>query len=263
MSSGLNAIVTGGSRGIGRAIAVSLGGAGWSVAVNYASSEEAARGVVDQIEAAGGRAVAIRANVAEADDRRRLLDDAVDALGPISLLVNNAGITSPDRGKDLLDASEQAFDTVIATNLRGPHLLTQLVARHMIETASNESATDRPFRAIVNIGSISAFAVSTDRADYCIARAATTMMTRVWAARLARHGIHVYEVRPGIIATDMTAPVQGKYDKLIHEQDLLPIARWGKPQDVADAVVMLAGGTLGYSTGETVHVDGGFHLRRL
>lgn len=260
MSQPRTAIVTGASRGIGRAIAEALGARGWSVAVNYHANADAAQQVVAAIQASGGKAIAVQADVAKAEDRQRLVERTIAELGPISLLVNNAGITSPDRARDLLDHREEAFDHLFATNLKGPYFLTQLVARHML-AAGNATATGP--RCIINISSLSGYAVSTNRGDYCMAKAAMGMMTKVWAVRLAEHGIGVYEVRPGVIASDMTAPVKAKYDKLIQEEGLLPIARWGKPEDVSRAVVMLADGHLAYSTGETLNIDGGFHIRRL
>ena len=254
------AIVTGASRGIGRGIAEALGARGWAVAVNYHSNPDAAAEAVRTVERAGGRAVAIQADVGHSDDRRRLVEQTIEQLGDIHLLVNNAGITSPDRARDLLEHSEEAFDRLFATNLKGPYFLTQQVARHMVNSATPSGGAPR---AIINISSLSAYAVSTNRGDYCMAKAAMGMMTQVWAARLAEHGILVYEVRPGVIASDMTAPVKEKYDRLIGEENLLPIARWGQPADVGRAVVMLADGHLAYSTGEILNVDGGYHIRRI
>ena len=255
------AIVTGASRGIGRGIAEALGARGWSVAVNYHANREAAQQVVAAIEAAGARATAVQADVAVAEDRQRLVQTASTELGPISLLVNNAGITSPDRALDLLEHTEEGFDRLFGTNLKGPYFLTQLVARHMVQQPL--PGEDAPPRCIINISSLSSYAVSTNRGDYCMAKAAMGMMTQVWAVRLAEHGIRVYEVRPGVIASDMTAPVKAKYDRLIHEEGMLPIARWGQPQDVSRAVLMLADGHIRYSTGEVINIDGGFHIRRL
>ena len=254
------AIVTGASRGIGRGIAEALGLHGWAVAVNYHANAEAANEVVAAIQRGGGRGIAVQADVGLTQDRQRLVEQTVAQLGSIDLLVNNAGITSPDRARDLLEHTEEGFDRLFATNLKGPHFLTQLVARHMLSQPPVDAAAPR---CIINISSLSAYAVSTNRGDYCMAKAALGMMTQVWAARLAEHNVLVYEVRPGVIASDMTAPVKAKYDKLIHEGDLLPLARWGRPEDVSRAILMLADGHLPYSTGETINVDGGFHIRRL
>jgi NAD(P)-dependent dehydrogenase (short-subunit alcohol dehydrogenase family) len=214
--------------------------------------------VVAAARAAGGNAVALQGDVALAADRQRLVTTAVEHFGRLDVLVNNAGITSPGR-KDLLEATEEAFDTVIATNLKGPFFLAQAAARQMI--ALRQAGTI-PRGTILNISSISAYAVSTNRADYCMAKAALPMMTWLLADRLAEYGIYVYEVCPGVIASDMTAPVQEKYDRLIAE-GLTPIRRWGQPDDVAAAVALLAGGHLPFSTGDRINVDGGFHIRRL
>jgi NAD(P)-dependent dehydrogenase (short-subunit alcohol dehydrogenase family) len=182
----------------------------------------------------------------------------MDEFGRIDVLVNNAGITSPGR-KDLLDATEENWDLVFATNLKGPFFLAQLAARQMIELM-NAGQIERG--TIVNISSISALAGSSNRADYSIAKAAMQMMTWLFADRLASERIWVYEVCPGVIASDMTAPVKEKYDALI-EGGLTPIKRWGQPEDVAKAVIALVGGAFPFSTGDRLHVDGGFHIRRL
>jgi NAD(P)-dependent dehydrogenase (short-subunit alcohol dehydrogenase family) len=252
------AIVTGASRGIGRAIAVRLAQDGFAVAVNYYSNAAAADEVVREIEAAGGRAVAVKADVGQAADRQALVAKPLAAFGRLDLLVNNAGITSVGR-KDLLEATEESWDTVFATNLKGPFFLAQAAAREMIALVA-KGAIGRG--TIVNVSSISAYAVSTNRADYCLAKAALPMMTWLFADRLAEHGINVYEVCPGVINSDMTAPVKEKYDRQI-AAGLSPIRRWGEPADVAAAVSVLAGGQLPFSTGDRINVDGGFHIRRL
>lgn len=252
------ALVTGASRGIGRAIALRLAREGLAVAVNYHTNAAAADEVVRQIEAAGAAAIAVQADVASAADRQRLVETTLARFGRLDVLVNNAGITSVGR-KDLLEATEESWDTVFATNLKGPFFLAQYAARKMIERIGSGAMAGG---TIVNVSSISAYAVSTNRADYCMAKAAMQMMTWLLADRLAEHGIRVYEVCPGVIASDMTAPVKEKYDKLIAE-GLSPIRRWGQPEDVAAAVAMLAAGQLPFSTGERINVDGGFHIRRL
>lgn len=252
------ALVTGASRGIGRAIALRLANDGYAVAVNYHSNRSAADEVVSQIAAAGGQAAAVQADVGRAADRERMVGETLAEFGRIDLLVNNAGITSVGR-KDLLDATEESWDAVFDTNLKGPFFLAQAVAREMIRLIK-ANTIDRG--TIVNVSSISAYAVSSNRADYCIAKSAMQMMTWLLADRLAELRIRVYEVCPGVIASDMTAPVQEKYDKLIAE-GLSPIRRWGQPEDVAAAVSMLASGALPFSTGERINVDGGFHIRRL
>ncbi|HEY7116186.1 MAG TPA: 3-ketoacyl-ACP reductase [Tepidisphaeraceae bacterium] len=254
-SAGRVAIVTGASRGIGRGIALALAREGFGVVVNYARNAAAAEEVGREIEAAGSRALLVQADVSVGEDRRRLVERTVAELGRIDLLVNNAGI-APEVRADLLEASEESFDRLINVNLKGPYFLTQLVANHM------RSAGTRGGK-IVNVTSVSAYAVSVNRGDYCVAKAGLAMMTRLYAARLAEYGINVYEVRPGVIETDMTGPVKAKYDELIFERDLTPIRRWGTPEDVGRAVVAIARDLLPFSTGEVINVDGGFHLRRL
>lgn len=255
-------LVTGASRGIGQAIAIALGAAGHDVTINYNASADAAQETARQVQAAGGRAHLVQADIGNAADRQKLLDQAVQAFGPVDLLVNNAGV-APKVRADMLELGEENFDWLMNTNLKGPFFLSQLVARHMMAQRPDAITEKRP--AIINISSISAYTASTNRADYCIAKAGVAMMTQLFAARLAEHGINVYEVRPGIIATDMTSSdaVKAKYDKLILEGDLLPIKRWGRPDDVARAVVAIANNLLPYSTGQVLDVDGGFHLRRL
>jgi len=252
------AIITGSSRGIGRAIAVRLASDGYGVVVNYARSREAADQVVSEIEQAGGAAIAVQADVSCQDDRRRLVEAVVERFGRLDVLVNNAGITSQGR-KDLLEATEESWDLVLGTNLKGPFFLSQLAARRMIDL-KKQGLIDAG--RIINISSISAYAVSTNRADYCIAKAGLKMMTWLLADRLAEEGITVFEVCPGVIASDMTAPVREKYDRLIAD-GLTPIRRWGQPEDIAQAVSLLTRGELPFSTGDTLNIDGGFHLRRL
>jgi NAD(P)-dependent dehydrogenase (short-subunit alcohol dehydrogenase family) len=252
------ALVTGASRGIGRAIASRLARDGYRVGVNYQSNATAAAESVREIAQAGGEAIPIQADVTRAVDRQGMIDDLLQRFGRLDLLVNNAGITSVGR-KDLLEATEESWDTVFATNLKGPFFLAQLAARKMIELIDAQTIGRG---TIINVSSISAYAVSTNRADYCIAKAAMQMMTWLLADRLAEQKILVYEVCPGVIASDMTAPVKEKYDQLI-DDGMSPIRRWGQPEDVAAAVAMLASGALGFSTGERINIDGGFHIRRL
>jgi len=259
------ALVTGASRGIGRAIAVTLAEDGWSVVVNYHASPEAAAETVAQVHAAGGQGVAIRADIGSAAGREDLVRETLSCYGQIDLLVNNAGM-GPRQRVDLLQATEASYDEVMAVNLKGPFFLTQLVAKAMVAAPPEERGAPRRavIRAIINIGSMSAYTSSTNRAEYCLSKAGVGMMTRLYADRLAEYGINVYEIRPGIIATDMTsaAAVREKYDRLI-DAGLTPFRRWGRPEDVAMAVQMLAAGRLPFSTGEVINVDGGFHLRRL
>ena len=257
------ALVTGASRGIGRAIAIELARVNYDVMINYAANAAAAEEACDAVRAASSdqnvRVATYRANVAEANDRENLLQQTREQFGRLDLLVNNAGI-APEKRTDLLDATVESFDRLIGVNLRGPYFLTQAVARWMIEQRTSGIDDYRP--AIVNITSVSAYAASPERGDYCVSKAGLSMMTKLYAARLANEGINVYEIRPGVIATDMTAGVKAKYDRLI-EAGLTPIKRWGTPEDVGRAVAAIAAGMFPFSTGEVINVDGGFHLRRL
>lgn len=252
------ALVTGGGRGIGRGIGLALAQAGWQVAFSYRGNAEAAQSALAEIQAAGAAGLAVQADVSLAADRTRLVEQVLEVFGGIDLLVNNAGM-APRVRSDLLEMSEASFDEVMGTNLKGPFFLTQQVARIMVEQQKGDP-NEQP--VIINIGSISSDTSSTNRGEYCISKAGMGMMTLLFADRLAQAGIRVYEVRPGIIETDMTAGVKEKYDQRI-AAGLLPINRWGRPEDVARAVVALASGILPYSTGEILNVDGGFHIRRL
>ena len=252
------ALVTGSSRGIGRAIAEELAEHGYAVCINYFSSAAAAEEVAHAVRQNGGIATTCQGDVGSGTDRERLLTHVHQEFGRLDLLVNNAGITSPGR-MDLLDLTTDNWERVFSTNLKGPFFLAQQAARQML---SQIEAATIPRGTIINISSISAYATSTNRADYCMAKSAMQMMTWLLADRLANDGIWVYEVCPGIIASDMTAPVQQKYDQLI-EDGLTPIRRWGTGTDVARAVRHLASGEFSFTTGERPNVDGGFHIRRL
>ena len=252
------ALVTGAGRGIGRGIALGLAERGWAVVVNYRSDAEAATETARLVAQAGGRGAAVQADVSDPEDRARLVAGTLERLGRIDLLVNNAGI-APRQRVDILEVGETSYDEVMAVNLKGPFFLTQRVAKAMIGLI--EAGTiERP--KIVNVGSLSAYTSSPSRGEYCLSKAGVAMMTALYADRLAEFGIHVYEIRPGIIETDMTRVVRKKYDGLI-AQGLTPIRRWGQPDDVARAVVAIAEEYLPFSTGEVINVDGGFHLRRL
>ena len=247
------ALITGASRGIGRAIALALAKEKFNCIVNYASNTAAANEVVEEVRKQEVSAIAIQADIASSSDRKRLVDETLKTFSRIDILVNNAGV-APQTRADILEASEESFDRLIATNLKGPYFLSQLVARQMLEQKGGK---------IITISSISAYAASTNRGDYCISKAGLSMMTKLYAARLADANIQVFELRPGIIETDMTAGVKEKYDALINDKDLTPIKRWGTPDDVAKAVVAIAKDLLPFSTGEVINIDGGFHLRRL
>jgi NAD(P)-dependent dehydrogenase (short-subunit alcohol dehydrogenase family) len=257
-TSGRAALVTGAGRGIGRGIALALAERGWAVAVNYRGNAEAAQETGRAVEAAGGRALLVQANVGLTADRERLLAETLAAFGRLDLLVNNAGM-GPRQRVDMLEVAEASYDEVMAVNLKGPFFLAQAAAKTMIGLLK-AGAIHNP--KIINIGSISAYTASTNRAEYCISKAGVGMLTALLADRLANEGINVYEIRPGIIETDLTSVAKAKYDALIAD-GLTPIRRWGQPHDVAAAVVAIADGYLPFSTGEVINVDGGFHLRRL
>jgi NAD(P)-dependent dehydrogenase (short-subunit alcohol dehydrogenase family) len=254
-------LVTGAGRGIGRGIAIELAKLGHAIVVNYAGNAKAAEECLEIVRAAGGEGVIARADISLSEDRERLMQEVLNVYGRIDLLVNNAGI-APSVRADLLEASEESFERLIAVNLKGPYFLTQRVARQMIEQVKSGGARAFGAPRIVTITSVSAYAPSVNRGDYCVAKAGLAMMTALYAARLAEYGINVYEIRPGVIATDMTRGVKEKYDKMI-EQGAWPIRRWGEPSDIGRVVAAIARGDLPYSTGEIINVDGGFHLRTL
>jgi NAD(P)-dependent dehydrogenase (short-subunit alcohol dehydrogenase family) len=253
------ALITGSSRGIGRGIALALAREGrWALAINFAGNETAAQETRALcLEAGAPRAEVVQCDVAEASQRRQMIDFVRADLGRLDLLVNNAGITSPGRA-DVLEATEESWDRVMNVNLRGPYFLTQAAANLMRESAPFDGVP----RAIINVSSISAFAVSTNRGDYCITKAGIGMMTQLWAVRLAEFGIGVFELQPGVIESDMTGPVKAKYDALF-AAGFAPINRWGQPDDLGRAVVAIARGDFPYTTGQVFHIDGGFHLRTL
>ena len=252
------ALVTGASRGIGRAIAVALAGHAWRVVINYLGQRAAALQALEQVEAAGGHGICVQADISLAADRQRLLESAEAAFGRLDLLVNNAGM-APRQRVDLLEVNEASYDEVMATNLKGPFFLTQQVARRMLaEVKPGQDYCPK----VINMGSVSAYTSSLNRAEYCLSKAGVGMLTILFADRLAEAGINVYEIRPGIIQTDMTSKVQARYDRLI-EAGVTPIKRWGQAEDVARAVLAIAEDLLPFSTGEVINVDGGFHLRRL
>jgi NAD(P)-dependent dehydrogenase (short-subunit alcohol dehydrogenase family) len=252
------ALVTGGTRGIGLGIALKLAEAGFTLAISGRRAAEEIQPVLEQLRKRSSRSIYVQADVAAAVDRQHLVQTVEARLGRLDVLVNNAGI-APRTRADLLQASEESFDELIATNLRGPYFLTQAVASWMIrQQAENPGAQ----RSIINVSSVSATVASVNRGDYCISKAGIAMATKLWAVRLAEYGIGVYEVRPGIIETDMTAGVKGKYDALI-EGGILLEKRWGTPEDVGTAVSMLARGELPYATGAVLVLDGGLTLPRL
>ena len=253
------ALVTGSSRGIGRGIALALAERGWHIVINYRGNRQAAEETGAAVEKYGVTGYLVQGDVAEKADRERLVDETLERFGRINLLVNNAGM-GPRQRVDMLSASEDSYDEVMATNLKGPFFLTQRVANEMIELVGSEVINEPK---IVNIGSISAYTSSPARAEYCISKAGMGMMTALWADRLAEFGINVYEIRPGIIETDLTSVVKDKYDHLILDEGITPIQRWGQPEDIGKAVAAIAEGLFPFSTGEVINVDGGFHISRL
>ncbi len=260
-------LITGASRGIGRGIALELAKIGCDLVLNYASNSAAALETASSCRRAAEtsgknvRAEPCQANIALTEGRQKLIEFTKAAFGRLDILVNNAGVAPAVRA-DILDATEESFDRLISTNVKGPYFLTQAAARWMIEQRRTGLQHVSMQPKIITISSISAYTASTNRGDYCVSKAALSMLTPLYASRLAEHGINVYEIRPGIIATDMTGPVKDKYDKLIG-QGLTPIRRWGTPEDVGKAVAAIGQDLLPFSTGEVINIDGGFHLRRL
>ncbi len=258
------ALITGGSRGIGRGIAIELAKLGYNLIINFARNKSAASQTrSDCLSTARSRKKTIRAeicqaNIAKSADRERLIEFAKKKFHRLDLLVNNAGIP-PKVRRDILEATEKSFDEVIGTNLKGPYFLTQKVANWMIAQRSRNKEM-RP--KIVFIGSISAEAVSINRGEYCVSKAGLSMTAKLYAVRLAEHGINVYEIRPGIIETDMVAAVKEQYDRLI-SKGISPIRRWGHPEDIGKIVAAIAQDLLPFSTGEIIYADGGLHIERL
>jgi len=259
------ALVTGASRGIGRGIAMELARIGFSVAINYAGNQQAAeecQRLCAQASrgAANARFITYQADIARREDRARLLEAVVRDFGWIDLLVNNAGV-APLARKDMLETDEESYDRLMAINVKGPFFLTQAVANFWL-SQSPELPSREPKPKIVTVSSVSAYAPGLNRGEYCISKAALSMLTPLFAIRLAEHGINVYEIRPGVVKTDMTRAVEARYNQMIAD-GLTPIPRWGTPEDVGRAVAAIAEGRFPFSTGEVFNVDGGFHIRQL
>jgi NAD(P)-dependent dehydrogenase (short-subunit alcohol dehydrogenase family) len=249
------ALVTGGNRGIGRGIVLALARCGFDVTIADLAESDDTRETRRAAEALGARTGFVAADIADLAAHARIVEAAWALGGRLDTLVNNAGVSVAKRG-DLLDVTPESFDRVLGVNLRGTFFLTQAVARRMLEDAPGEA-----HRSIVTISSSNAVIAAPERAEYAIAKTGLSMMTKVFAVRLAAAGICCYEIRPGVIRTDMTKVAQAKYDKLIGE-GLTPIARWGEPEDVGTAVATLAQGRLPFVTGDAVNVDGGLHIHR-
>jgi 3-oxoacyl-[acyl-carrier protein] reductase len=257
------ALVTGASRGLGRGIAEALSRDGLDVAIHYgtrrAAAEETEAACRKVATRAGQKFALVGGDIARTEDRRRILDDTLAALGRLDALVNNAGI-APRVRADIVEATEASFDELMAVNLKGPYFLSQLVARHWLDHRG-ESRLPGGYK-LVFVSSASAARASVNRGDYCVSKAGLAMAATLWAARLAGEGAQVYELRPGIMATDMTAAVREKYDRMIAE-GVIPQGRWGTAEDVGLAVSALLKGSLPFSTGEVINVDGGLHIERL
>lgn len=251
------AIVTGGSRGIGFAIARQLGSDGFQIVILDTNDQSDYQSNLDLLTQQGTDYLYIKGNICDANDRQRLVSETVKQFGGIHVLVNNAGV-APKVRADLLEMSEESFDRVIGINTKGNMFLTQAVAKQMLRQDYIGSKRG----TIVNISSCSAVVSSTSRGEYCISKAGVSMLTTLYADRLAPEGILVHEVRPGVIATDMTAAVQEKYDRLF-AAGAFPIARWGTPEDIAGVVSAFCSNKFCYTTGNYVDVDGGFHIQRL
>jgi NAD(P)-dependent dehydrogenase (short-subunit alcohol dehydrogenase family) len=256
-------LVTGSSRGLGRGAAIELAKGGYSVAIHFAENESAARESLALCAAAAvsgaQRFGMFRCDISDAAQREKLVEDVCSQFGGLDALVNNAGM-APRQRRDIVDAAEESFEEVLRTNLQGPYFLTQAVARRWLgERRPSRIASGRK---IVFVTSISAETASTGRGEYCISKAGLSMAARLWAARLADSGMQVYELRPGIMETDMTSAVKDKYDALIGG-GVVPQRRWGLPEDVGKAVRSLLDGDFPFSTGTVIGIDGGFHLSRL
>jgi NAD(P)-dependent dehydrogenase (short-subunit alcohol dehydrogenase family) len=250
--------VTGGTRGIGLGIARALAAKGFDLALNGVRERDAVAGILEELSAPGAEVHYVRGDLGEAADRASLVSAVRERLGRLHVLVNNAGV-APRVRADILEAGEESFDRLLRINLKGPYFLTQAVARWMLE---QRAGTDAYEGCIVNVTSVSATVASPNRGEYCVSKAGLAMMSQLWAVRLAEAGIPVYEVRPGIIRTDMTAGVAEKYDRLIRD-GLVPQRRWGTPEDVGRAVAALATGNVPYATGAVLVIDGGLTLARL
>ena len=256
-------LVTGSSRGLGRGVAETLAKAGYSVAIHYGFNKASAEAAADACRALavndGQKFALVGGDISKTADREAIVQQTLDAFGRLDALVNNAGI-APKVRADITEATEESFDDLINTNLKGPYFLSQRVVNYWLKNPSSSAL--RGGYKLVFVTSISADTASVSRGDYCISKAGLAMASQLWATRLAAEGIQVMELRPGIMATDMTSGVKGKYDELI-ENGLVPQKRWGTPEDVGLAVKSILDGGFAFSTGSVVYVDGGFHLRRL
>jgi NAD(P)-dependent dehydrogenase (short-subunit alcohol dehydrogenase family) len=252
------ALITGAGRGIGLGIAKCLASDGCDIAIADIHEESAVQDAMAELKKLGAEALYCRADVSDKNARARMLTDIRKRFGRLHVLVNNAGV-APKVRADILEATEESYEWVMKINLQGPYFLTQAAANWMVEQKKQDASFSG---CIVNISSVSSTVASPSRGEYCLSKAGVSMATKLWAARLGEFNIPVYEIRPGIIQTDMTATVKEKYDKLIG-QGLLVQSRWGQPGDIGKAVAMLVRGDLAYSTGQVIMVDGGQTVQRL
>ena len=253
------ALITGAGRGIGYGITEKLASEGYNVVIcDIWPEADIAPKIAELEEKYNIQGLYCQCDVSNSKAREQMMKDIVAKFATLNILVNNAGV-APKVRADIMDMSEESYDRVMGINLKGPYFLTQLVARHMVKIKENNPEFTG---CIINIGSISANTASVSRGEYCLSKAGTTMATKLWAARLGEYDIPVYEIRPGVIKTDMTATVTDKYDKLIAE-GLTIQQRWGFPEDIAKAAAMLARGDLAYSTGQIINIDGGMQVSRL
>jgi NAD(P)-dependent dehydrogenase (short-subunit alcohol dehydrogenase family) len=256
-------LVTGASRGLGRGIAITLAAEGYDLAIHYASNAAAAEETITLCKGAAKyghqRFLPVSAHMASHTERRAMLERVLGELGHLDALVNNAGMAPRERA-DITAAGEASFDELISVNLKGPYFLSQGAAGYWLENPAASRLAGG--YKLIFVTSISASTVSVNRGDYCISKAGLAMASQLWAARLANEGVQVVELRPGIMATDMTSGVKGKYDALI-ENGMVPQRRWGTPEDVGLAVRAICRGDFPFSTGDVLYIDGGFHLSRL
>lgn len=252
------ALVTGGSRGIGLGIATHLAKNGFDIAINGVRDESSVGDVLESLKKLGVKVLYCQGNVASSPDRKAIIQKVKEQFGRLDVLVNNAGIAPRER-RDILETSEESFDEVLSTNLKSTYFLTQLVANWMIDQKKSDTSFSG---CIINVSSISATVASVNRGEYCVSKAGIGMVTQLFAVRLGEFNIPVFEVRPGIISTDMTSGVKEKYDKLI-DGGLTVQKRWGYPDDVGKVVAALASGSFPYSTGQVIMVDGGLTIPRL
>jgi len=258
------ALITGSTHGIGKAIALKLAQNHFALAINGATTKILPDSYIDSLkdiynDELENHVIYVQADISNKDQRNQLINKIKDKFNRIDVLINNAGVAPLERN-DILAATEESYERVMKINLQGPYFLTQSIANWMIKLKS--LLKEHYFPYIINISSISSFAASLNRGEYCISKAGMSMMTKLYALRLSEYNIPVFEIQPGIILTRMTEPIKEKYEKLI-ENGLTPIKRWGLPQDIARAVSSIVNNALPYSTGEVIHLDGGFHLRKL